>query len=78
VINNLKNDSEIKSFLAKILKIDLLSKTDKTVIITNTITKEINYYKSKKEAAIILKADVKSIYNRDKLFRGIYKIEIIC
>jgi hypothetical protein len=47
------------------------------VKIINTITKEIDYYRSKKEAAKILKADVKSIYNRDKLFRGIYKIEII-
>jgi hypothetical protein len=49
----------------------------KKVKILNTISKEIVILRSKKEAAKYLKADPASICNREKLFRGIYKIELL-
>jgi len=49
------------------------------VRVTNVKSKEINLYRSKREAGRYLKVDYSSFYNRDKdkLFRGMYKIEIL-
>ena len=49
------------------------------VKIINIINKEVILYRSKREAGRYLKADYSSFYNRDKdkLFRGIYKIEVL-
>jgi len=54
-----------------------LSRKGKRVKVINVINKEVIFYRSKREAARCLKADPASIYSRDKLFRGIYKIEVL-
>lgn len=45
--------------------------------VTNIINKKVTLYRSKREAARCLKADPASFYKRDKLFRGIYIIEVL-
>jgi hypothetical protein len=49
------------------------------VRVTNVISKEVVLYRSKREGGRYLKADYSSFYNRDndKLFRGMYKIEVL-
>jgi len=73
VIESLKEYSEIKKYVSKIIN-EISYRYGKKIRIINTKTGEINTYRSKKEAADALNADPASIYNRDKLFRGIYKI----
>ena len=76
IAKNLKNINKVKSYIYKLLK-GGLSRKGKMIRVTNTINKEVILYRSKREAARYLKADPTSFYNRDKLFRGIYKIEVL-
>jgi hypothetical protein len=78
VIHKIKNENIIKKYLEEVLKkVVLVGKRGYRVKVTNTKTDEIIFYRSKREAARHLKADPSSISNRSKLFRNIYKIEII-
>jgi len=76
ITENLKDINEIKLYVEELLK-SVLNKKGKRVKIINVIKNEINSYRSKREAAKDIKADSNSIYNRNKLLRGIYKIEIL-
>lgn len=72
----MKDINEIKLYVKELLK-DVLSRKGKKVKVTNVINNETKIYRSKREAARDIKADSSSIYNRNKLLRGIYKIEIL-
>jgi NUMOD1 domain len=72
----LKDINEIILYVKELLK-DVLGRKGKKVKITNVIKNETKIYRSKREAARDLKADSSSIYNRNKLWIGIYKIEIL-
>ena len=76
IINNLKDKDKVKLYIENRLSL-ISNRKGKKVKITDTIKNEIQIYRSKREAARNLKADPSSMYNRDKLFRGIYKIEIL-
>ena len=76
ISNNLKDTTEIKSYVSTLLNITW-SRKGKLVRITNTVTKEIILCRSKREAARHLNADPASFYNRNNLFRNIYKIEVL-
>lgn len=76
VVKNLKNFNKIKSYIYKLLK-GGLSRKGKMIRVTNTINKKVTLYRSKREAARCLKADPASFYKRDKLFIGIYNIEVL-
>lgn len=73
VIESLKEHSEINKYINKTIN-EILYRYGKKIRIINIKTGEINIFRYKKEAADILNADPASIYNRDRLFRGIYKI----
>lgn len=75
ISNNIKDTTEIKSYVSTLLNVTW-SRKGKLVIITNTVTKEIVLCRSKREIARYLNADPASFYNRDNLFRNIYIIEI--
>jgi len=80
ISNNLKDVTEVKSYITKLLKTKgEYGKKGKMVRVTNIISKEIVLYRSKREAGRYLKADYSSFYNRDKdkLFIGMYKIEVL-
>jgi len=77
VITNLKRDNEIKSYFNKNLKDLKFRRKGILVKITDVSTGKIYLFQSKREASRILKIDFKSIYERDKLFKNKYKIEII-
>lgn len=73
ITENLKDIHEVKLYVEELLKY-VLNKKGKRVKIINVIKNEVNFYKSKREGARHIKADTSSIYNRNKLFRSIYKI----
>jgi len=78
ISNNLKDINKVKPYITKLLKVkEKLSKRGKIVRVTNIFNKETILYRSKREAARSLKADPASFYNRNKLFRGLYKIEVL-
>jgi len=80
VSNNLKDINKVKSYFTKLLKMDgKYGNKGKRVIITNVMSKEVVVYRFKREVVKYLKADYSSFYNRDKdkLFRGLYKIEVL-
>lgn len=80
IFNNLKEANKVRFYIFKLLKRkgELgLSRKGKRVRVTNVINKEVIMYRSKREAARCLKADPASIYSRNRLFRGIYKIEML-
>jgi len=81
VSDNLKDVTKVKLYITKLLKKweGILVNKGKMVRVTNVKSKEINLYRSKREAGRYLKVDYSSFYNRDKdkLFRGMYKIEIL-
>ena len=76
VSDNFIDLNNIKSYIQEILK-DLPKRVGKKVKITNIKTKESIVYLSKRQAARVLQADPASFYVRNKLFRGIYKIELL-
>lgn len=76
ITRNLKDINEIKLYVEELLK-DVLSRKGIMVKVTNVIKNEIKIYRSKREAARNIKVDPSSIYSRNKLLRGIYKIEIL-
>lgn len=47
------------------------------VKVTNVVKNEIKIYRFKREGPRVIKIDPGSIYNRNKLLRGVYKIEIL-
>lgn len=74
ITENLKKDNEIKSYISNFA---ITKRKGKRVKITNVMKNEVVIYRSKREAGRVLKADPTCFYNRNKLFRGIYKIEIL-
>lgn len=74
ITENLKKDNEIKSYISNFA---ITKRKGKRVKITNVMKNEVVIYRSKREAGRVLNADPTCFYSRNKLFRGIYKIEIL-